>query len=57
MLQKLEYQDDMTQAVSTPTAYAAALHSLETLAAVKERENMLVLNNTGFAGAAAIKIV
>ncbi|RYO86469.1 hypothetical protein DL762_004751 [Monosporascus cannonballus] len=56
MLQKLEYQDDLAQVVSTLTAYATALYGLECLAAVKEREHVLVLNKTGFVGSAAIKV-
>ncbi|KAI1734298.1 KR domain-containing protein [Xylaria scruposa] len=55
MLQKLDQGDNMNHAVSTIMAYATALHSLETLAAVKENEIVLILSNTGFAGIAAIK--
>ncbi|KAH8195328.1 hypothetical protein TruAng_010496 [Truncatella angustata] len=56
LLQKLEYSDDMNKAISTLMAYAAALHGLETLASVKEGDNVLVLNKTGSAGTAAIKV-
>lgn len=56
MLLKLEEQEDMPRAVSNLTAYATALYGLETLAAVRKGENVLVLNKTGFAGAAAINI-
>ncbi|KAF7524694.1 hypothetical protein G7054_g11326 [Neopestalotiopsis clavispora] len=56
LLQKLEYSDDMNKSVSTLMAYAAALHGLDTLASVKEGDYVLVLNKTGAAGTAAIKI-
>ncbi|PNY24582.1 LOW QUALITY PROTEIN: Polyketide synthase [Tolypocladium capitatum] len=56
MLHKLEDEDDMTKAVSTLMAFASALYGLENLAAVKGGQTVLVLNNTGFAGVAAIKV-
>ncbi|KAK5999099.1 Reducing polyketide synthase DEP5 [Cladobotryum mycophilum] len=56
LLHRIEQHDDMDKAVSTLTAYAAAVHGLETLASVQVGENVLVLNNTGFAGAAAIRV-
>ncbi|KAI2617417.1 putative polyketide synthase [Hypoxylon sp. NC1633] len=56
LLHKLETGDDMTTAVSTLTAYAAALHGLQTLAHVKVGENVLILHGTGTSGVAAIKI-
>ncbi|KAK8062454.1 hypothetical protein PG997_014551 [Apiospora hydei] len=56
LVHKLEGQDNMKMTVSTLISYCAALYGLETLASVKEGENVLILNKTGFAGAAAIKI-
>ncbi|KAK8029899.1 polyketide synthase [Apiospora rasikravindrae] len=56
LVHKLEGQDDMKTTVSTLMSYCAALYGLETLASVKEGENVLVLNKTGFAGAAAIRV-
>ncbi|KAH6603957.1 polyketide synthase [Trichoderma cornu-damae] len=56
LLHKLSQQEDLSSVVSTLTAYAAALHGLQTLASVQQGENVLVLNNSGFAGAAAIKV-
>ncbi|KAI0886565.1 KR domain-containing protein [Annulohypoxylon maeteangense] len=56
MLQKIRNDEDIDGCVSTLMAYATALHGLETLASVRKGENVLVLSNSGFAGAAAIKI-
>ncbi|KAI1424314.1 KR domain-containing protein [Xylaria sp. FL1777] len=56
MLQKLNQGDNMNQVVSMLVAYATAIHGLETLASVKEKETVLVLSGTGFAGIAAIRI-
>ncbi|KAL6861988.1 KR domain-containing protein [Trichoderma novae-zelandiae] len=56
LLHKLAPQDGLSNIVSTLTAYAAALHGLQALASVQDDENVLVLNNSGFAGAAAIKV-
>lgn len=56
LLQRLDQGGDMDHAVSTIIAYATALHGLEVLAAVKEKETVLILSNAGFAGTAAIKV-
>ncbi|KAI0017755.1 KR domain-containing protein [Xylariomycetidae sp. FL0641] len=56
LVQKLEAGDDETQMVSALTAYASAIHGLVTLANVKKDEKVLIPNNTGFAGAAAIMV-
>ncbi|KAK2599085.1 hypothetical protein QQS21_005426 [Conoideocrella luteorostrata] len=56
MLCKLHDQADMRDVVSTLTAYATATYGLEKLASVREGETVLVLNKTGFAGIAAIKM-
>jgi NADPH:quinone reductase-like Zn-dependent oxidoreductase len=56
MLQRLKTDEDMTNTVSGLSAYAAALYGLQTLAGVRKGENVLVLNKTGSAGVAAIKL-
>ncbi len=56
MLQKLEPREDMIEVVSILTAYSTALYGLETLASTKEGDIVLILDKTGFAGTAAIKI-
>ncbi len=56
LLRKLDPQDDMVTAVSTLTAYSTALHGLENLAALQEKENVLILHGSGTAGTAAIKV-
>ncbi|ORY69611.1 putative polyketide synthase [Pseudomassariella vexata] len=56
LLHKLEAKEDMTTAVSTLMAYAAAVHGLQNLARVRETDTVLVLNGTGTSGAAAVKI-
>ncbi|KKP02218.1 KR domain-containing protein [Trichoderma harzianum] len=56
LLHKVASGDDLTGIVGSLTAYAAALHGLQTLASVQDDENVLVLGNSGFAGAAAIKV-
>ncbi|GLA55100.1 type I Iterative Polyketide synthase (PKS) [Aspergillus niger] len=56
MLHRLKAEEDMTSTVSGLSAYAAALYGLQTLAGVRNGENVLVLNRTGSAGVAAIKL-
>lgn len=56
MLHKIEAEDDMSTAVSTLMAYAAALHGLRNLAQMKAGERVLILHGTGTSGAAAVKI-
>lgn len=57
LLRKLSASDDLIKATtSNLIAFATALHGLVNLAAVRAGENVLVLNKTGFAGAAAIQI-
>ncbi|RYP61915.1 hypothetical protein DL771_009957 [Monosporascus sp. 5C6A] len=57
MLQKLEDEADMFEAVSLLMPYATALHGLETLAGVQSNEHVLILHGTGTSGAAAVKII
>jgi NADPH:quinone reductase-like Zn-dependent oxidoreductase len=56
MLYKIQEGEDINTAVGALTAYAAALYGLETLAATKASEYILILNGTGLSGIAAIKV-
>lgn len=56
MLYKIDAKDDMVTAVSMLMAYAAALYGLETLAQLKAKESVLILQGTGTSGVAAVSI-
>ena len=55
LLQKLEKNESMSEIVSLPMAYGAALHGLKTLASLQPEETVLILQGAGLAGSAAIK--
>lgn len=56
LVQKLESGDKLEEFVTLPMAYGAALYGLKTLANIEANENVLILNGTGSAGVAAVKI-
>ncbi|KAI0476273.1 putative polyketide synthase [Xylariaceae sp. FL0804] len=55
-LHKLEPTDDMEVAVGMLMSYATALHGLDTLAAVKAQDRVLIMHGTGSAGTAAVRV-
>jgi acyl transferase domain-containing protein/NADPH:quinone reductase-like Zn-dependent oxidoreductase len=56
MLSTLATDADLTTTVSVLSAYASALHGLETLGQIKANDNVLVLHGTGLSGVAAVKV-
>ncbi|CAN8101888.1 unnamed protein product [Discula destructiva] len=54
MIHKIKEQEDISKTVTALAAYAAAIHGLERLARVRSGDNVLVMNDTGAAGIAAI---
>ncbi|KAI5867271.1 KR domain-containing protein [Durotheca rogersii] len=56
MLNKLDSNDDLDEAVGVLAAYSTALYGLETLAGIQPNEKVLILPNTGASGIAAAKI-
>lgn len=56
MVTKVDSNDAMEASVGMLMAYMAALHGLETLAAVKPGDNVLILHGTGSVGTAAIRV-
>ncbi|ROV93464.1 hypothetical protein VPNG_09630 [Cytospora leucostoma] len=56
MATKVESNDAMEASVGMLMSYMAALHGLETLAAVKSGDNVLILHGTGSVGTAAIRV-
>ena len=56
LLQKIQKGDVLDELVSLPMAYSAALYGLQNLANLQAQETVLILNGTGSAGIAAIKV-
>ncbi|RYP20500.1 hypothetical protein DL765_002745 [Monosporascus sp. GIB2] len=56
LVQKLHPSESVQDMVGLPLPYASALYGLKTLAGVQCGENVLILEGTGLAGAAAIEI-
>ncbi|KAK2749193.1 Type I Iterative PKS [Myotisia sp. PD_48] len=56
LLQKLQQNDSPAELLTLPLAYASALHGLKELAQVEPDENVLILDGSGPAGSAAIRI-
>ncbi|CZS93691.1 hypothetical protein WAI453_001171 [Rhynchosporium graminicola] len=56
LLQKLETSESLSELTSLPMGMGAALHGLKTLAGLQAGENVLILQGTGLAGAAAIQV-
>lgn len=56
LVQKLERDDVTEELAALPMAYAAAIYGLMDLAKTEAGENVLIMNATGAAGLAAIKI-
>ena len=56
LVQKLERHDSPEEMAALPMAYSAAIYGLMTLAKLEANENVLILEGTGGAGLAAIKI-
>lgn len=56
LVQKLEGSDSVNNVVSLLMSYGAALYGLKNLARLEAGETLLVLEGTGFAGAAAVKL-
>ncbi|KAL8727151.1 MAG: hypothetical protein Q9166_006247 [cf. Caloplaca sp. 2 TL-2023] len=56
LVQKLEREDSAEEIAALPMAYAAAIYGLMNLAKTEAGENVLIMNATGGAGLAAIKI-
>ncbi|KAL8857761.1 MAG: hypothetical protein Q9178_005661 [Gyalolechia marmorata] len=56
LVQKLESDDVAEELAALPMAYAAAIYGLMNLAKTEAGENVLIMNATGSAGLAAIKI-
>ncbi|RYP76535.1 hypothetical protein DL770_007206 [Monosporascus sp. CRB-9-2] len=56
LVQKLHPNESVQDMVGLPLPYASALYGLKTLAGVQSGENVLILEGTGLAGAAAIEI-
>ncbi|CAH0052312.1 unnamed protein product [Clonostachys solani] len=56
LVQKLLPGESLAEVVSLPLAYITALHGLESLASLKKGETLLILEGTGFGGAAAIEV-
>ncbi|OIW31083.1 putative polyketide synthase [Coniochaeta ligniaria NRRL 30616] len=56
MATKIESSDDMEASVGMLMAYMAALYGLETLAAIKPGDNVLILHGTGSVGTAAVRL-
>ena len=56
MVQKVEDPTSLYDLVSLPMTYSAALYGLQTLANLKEKETVLVLEGTGLVGSAAIVV-
>lgn len=56
LVQKLERDDVAEELAALPMAYAAAIYGLMNLAKCEAGENVLIMNATGGAGLAAIKI-
>jgi len=56
LLQKVEKGDVLNELVSLPMAYGAAIYGLKNLANLQAQETVLILNGTGSAGIAAIKV-
>ena len=56
LVYKVEKNDSPEELAALPMAYAAAIYGLMNLAKVEANENVLIMNGTGGAGLAAIKI-
>lgn len=56
LLQKLDKSDSMNEIVSLLMSYGTALYGLRDLGRLEDNETVLILEGTGLAGAAAIKI-
>lgn len=56
MATRIESDDAMEASVGMLMAYMAALYGLETLAAIKPGDNVLILHGTGSVGTAAIRV-
>jgi len=56
LLEKIAPGDSLTELASLPMAYGAALYGLKELASLRPQETVLILNGSGHAGLAAIKI-
>ncbi|KAI8630512.1 lovastatin nonaketide synthase [Xylariaceae sp. FL1651] len=56
LLQKIESEKDMEALADMPMAFGAALYGLQTSAAVRRGESVLILPGAGFAGHAAVQV-
>ena len=56
MVQRVKPNESLTELVSLPMAYSAAIYGMEELARIKAGEKVLILSGSGLAGTAGLRI-